>query len=324
MTHFIDRRRALMVLACAAATLPAVASAQSDFPNKSIRVIVPFAAGSGADGATRVIAEQMQRTLGQTLVVENRPGGSGAVAVLAVKQAPADGYTILVGTNSPMSVNPIVMKNPGYDSVKDFKPVNGILRSMNVWYVANESPIRSIPDLITAARSKPVSVGSYSAGYHLGIEWVATLGGVKVNYVNYKGQAQAITDVIGRALDVGMGDMSGALPLIQSGKIRAIGVSGATRHPGLPTVPAIRETFPEYENYAWTSFFVRAETPPEVHGKLVAAMQAALRSPEMKRYFEVNGSDPMVDFGPDRMSEHLRQEIARFRRVADAAGIKAE
>ena len=262
MTRPTNPRRALMVLACAAAVLPATAPAQSDFPNKPIRVIVPFAAGSGADGATRVIAEQMQRTLGQTLVVENRPGGSGAVAVLAVKQAPADGYTVLVGTNSPMSVNPIVMKNPGYDSVKDFKPVNGILRSMNVWYVANESPIRSIPDLVAAAKSKPVSVGSYSAGYHLGIEWVAALGGVKVNYVNYKGQAQAITDVIGRALDVGMGDMSGALPLIQSGKIRAIAVSGATRHPGLPNVPAIRETFPEYENYAWTSFFVRAETPP--------------------------------------------------------------
>jgi tripartite-type tricarboxylate transporter receptor subunit TctC len=148
--------------------------------------------------------------------------------------------------------------------------------------------------------------------------------GVKVNYVNYKGQAQAITDVIGRTLDVGMGDMTGALPLIQSGKIRAIGVSGATRHPGLPNVPAIRETFPEYENYAWTSFFVRAETPSDAHGKLVSAMQTAMRSPEMKRYFEVNGSDPMTDFGPERMAEHLRLEIARFRRVAEAAGIKPE
>jgi tripartite-type tricarboxylate transporter receptor subunit TctC len=322
MTRFIDRRCALIALAAAA--LPGTALAQSDFPNKPIRVIVPFAAGSGADGATRVIAEQMQRILGQTLMVENRPGASGAVAVLAVKQAPADGYTILVGTNSPMSVNPVVMKNPGYDSTKDFKPVNGILRSMNVWYVANESPIRSIPELVAASKIKPVSVGSYSAGYQLGVEWVATLGGVKVNYVNYKGQAQAITDVIGRTLDVGMGDMSGALPLIQSGKIRAIGVSGATRHPALPNVPAIRETFPEYENYAWTSFFVRAETPSDAHGKLVTAMQTALRSPEMKRYFEVNGSDPMTDFGPERMAEHLRLEIVRFRRVAEAAGIKPE
>jgi tripartite-type tricarboxylate transporter receptor subunit TctC len=272
-----------------------------------------------------VIAEQMQRVLGQSLVVENRPGASGAVAVVAVKQAPADGYTILVGTNSPMSVNPIVMKNPGYDSTKDFKPVNGILRSMNVWYVAPESPIRGIADLVTAARSgKSTSVGSYSAGYQLGVEWVAVLGNTKFNYVNYKGQAQVITDVLGRTLDAGMGDMSGALPLIQSGKLRALAVSGATRHPSLPNVPTVRELYPEYENYAWTSFFVRAEVPADVHAKLVSAMQTALRTPEMKRYFEANGSDPMVDFGPERMAEHLRQEIARFRRVADAAGIKPE
>ena len=317
----LTRRSFTALLATAA--LPAMA--QSDFPNKPIRVIVPFGAGSGADGATRVIAEQMQRVLGQSMVVENRPGASGAVAVVAVKQAPADGYTILVGTNSPMSVNPIVMKNPGYDSTKDFKPVNGILRSMNVWYVAPESPIRGIADLVAAARSgKPTAVGSYSAGYQLGIEWVAVLGNTKFNYVNYKGQAQVITDVLGRTLDAGMGDMSGALPLIQSGKLRAIAVSGATRHPGLPNVPTIRELYPEYENYAWTSFFVRAEVPADVHAKLVSAMQTALRTPEMKRYFEANGSDPMVDFGPDRMAEHLRQEIARFRRVADAAGIKPE
>jgi tripartite-type tricarboxylate transporter receptor subunit TctC len=317
----LSRRSFTALLATAA--LPAVA--QSDFPNKPIRVIVPFGAGSGADGATRVIAEQMQRVLGQSLVVENRPGASGAVAVVAVKQAPADGYTILVGTNSPMSVNPIVMKNPGYDSTKDFKPVNGILRSMNVWYVAPESPIRGIADLVAAARSgKPTSVGSYSAGYQLGVEWVAVLGNTKFNYVNYKGQAQVITDVLGRTLDAGMGDMSGALPLIQSGKLRALAVSGAARHPSLPNVPTVRELYPEYENYAWTSFFVRAEVPADAHAKLVSAMQTALRSPEMKRYFEANGSDPMVDFGPERMAEHLRQEIARFRRVADAAGIKPE
>ena len=201
----LTRRTFTSLLALAAAP----SFAQADFPNKPIRVIVPFGAGSGADGATRVIAEQMQRVLGQSMVVENRPGASGAVAVVAVKQAPADGYTILVGTNSPMSVNPIVMKNPGYDSTKDFKPVNGILRSMNVWYVALESPIRGIADLVAAARSgKSTSVGSYSAGYQLGVEWVAVLGNTKFNYVNYKGQAQVITDVLGRTLDAGMGDMS--------------------------------------------------------------------------------------------------------------------
>jgi tripartite-type tricarboxylate transporter receptor subunit TctC len=316
--------RIRLLAAWAGIVASTAAVAQADFPNKPIRLLVPFAAGSGADGSARVIADQMQRLLGQPVLVDNRPGGSGAVAATAVKQAPPDGYTMLVATNSPMSVNPVVMKAPGYDAVKDFKAVHGIARSMNVWYVANDSPIRTIPDLVAAGKAKPINVGTYSAGYRLAMAWLANLSGATINYVPYKGQSQAITDVIGHQLDAGMGDLSGALPLIQSGKMRAIAVSGETRHPDLPTVPTIRETYPDYANYAWTSFYVRADTPPAIHAKLVDAMKKALQTREASNYFVANGSEPMLTFGPEEMTRYQVDEIARFQRIADAAGIKAE
>ena len=298
--------------------------AQTEFPTKPIRMMVPFTAGSGADGSARILAEQMQRSLGQSVLVENRPGGSGAVAAIAVKQAAADGHTIMVASNSPMSVNPIVMKNPGYDAVKDFKAVHGISRSMNVWYAANESPFKNIGELITAGKAKALNIGSYSAGYQLGIAWLSNLSQARLTYVPYKGQSQVINDVIGRQLDAGMGDLGGALPLIKAGKIRALAVSGEARHPSLPDVMTIRELYPEYANYAWTSFYVRAETPPAVHAKLVEAMKKGLASKEAANYFLANGSEPMMDFGPERMTKYQLDEIERFRKIADAAGIKAE
>lgn len=301
------------------------AIAQSaDFPNKPIRVVVPFNAGSGADGSARVIAEQMQRILGQPMLVENKPGASGSVAAVHVKTQPADGYTILVATNSPMSVNPVVMKNPGYDSVKDFKPIHGIARSVNLWYVSNESPYKTIGDLVAAGKTKPLNVGSYSAGYQLGIAWLGNMTGARFQYVPYKGQAQVITDVVGGQLDAGMGDLGGAITLVQSGKIRALAVSGDKRMAGLPNVPTIKETHPEYENYAWTTFFVRSDTPPAVHAKLVEAMKKALTTKESLEYFEKQNSIPMLTFGPDEMAKYQREEIARFKRIADAAGIKPE
>lgn len=324
---FNRNRRTALKLTLAAATPWAtsrVIAQTGDFPNKPIRMLVPFAAGSGADSSARVVADQMQRVLGQSIIVENRPGASGAVAAIAVKQAPADGYTIMVGSNSPMAVNPITVKNLPYDPVKDFKALHGIGRSQNVWYVANESPVKNLPELLALGKTKPLTIGTYSAGYQLAFEWVSILSKVKFTYVPYKGQAQVITDIIGRQLDVGIGDMGGALPLIITNKFRAIAVSGDTRHPSLPNVPTVKETFPEYSNYAWTALWVRAETPADQHAKLVDAMKKAMRTPEFAKYIETQGSEPMYDFGPEAMGKYQVEEIERFRKVAEAAGIKPE
>jgi tripartite-type tricarboxylate transporter receptor subunit TctC len=312
-----------LVMLCAISVSTAHAQG-ADFPNKPIRMISPFAAGSGADSSARAMADQMQRILGQPVVVENKPGASGAVAAVSVKQAPADGYTIMVGTNSPMSVNPIVIKNLGYDPLKDFKALHGIGRSQNLWYVANESPIRNITDLVAQARARGANVGSYSAGYQLAMEWVALVAKTKLTYVPYKGQGQIFTDVIGRQLDAGVGDLGGALSLVLSGKMRAIAVSGDSRHPALPNVPAIKEVWPEYVNYSWTAFWVRTETPAPIHAKLVAATNQAMKTPESTKYFETQGSEPMYTFGPAEMGRYQLDEYQRFKGIADIVGIKPE
>ena len=317
------------VILCAALVLSMLSAGQvvaqaTDFPNKPIRMLAPFAAGSGADSSARALAEQMQRTLGQPVLVENRPGASGAVAAMAVKQAPADGYTIMVGSNSPMSVNPIVVKNLGYDPLKEFKAVHGIGRSQNIWYVANESPVKTMQDLVAQARTRSLNIGSYSAGYQLAMEWVGLASKTKLTYVPYKGQAQVFTDVIGRQLDAGVGDLGGALSLILSGKMRAIAVSGEARHPALPNVPALREVWPDYINYSWTAFWVRTETPADVHAKLVAATNRAMKTPELTKYFESQGSEPMYTYGPTEMGRYQAEEYQRFKSIADTVGIKPE
>ena len=296
----------------------------SDFPSKPLRMLVPFAAGSGADSSARALAEQMQRTLGQSVMVENRPGASGAVAVMAARQAPADGYTILVGSNSPMSVNPIFIKNLGYDPLKEFKAIHGIGRSQNLWYVANESPVKNISDLVALARTRQLNVGSYSAGYQLAMGWVSILAKVNLTYVPYKGQAQVFSDVIGHQLDAAVGDLGGALALIQSGKMRAIAVSGEARHPALPNVQALREVWPEYINYSWTAFWLRTETPADVHAKLVTAVNRAMKTPELTRYFESQGSEPMYTYGPVDMGRYQFEDYQRSKLIADTVGIKPE
>lgn len=317
----MTRRTAVGLIALAAT--PAF-SQTSDFPSKPIRMIAPFAAGSGADSSARVLAEQMQKTLGQPVMVENRPGASGAIAAMAVKQAPADGHTIMIGSNSPMAVNPIVIKNLPYDPLKEFKAVHGIGRAQNVWYVATDSPVKTMNDLLAMGKSKPLNIGSYSAGYQLAIGWVSVLSKVALTYVPYKGQAQVFSDVIGRQLDAGMGDFGGALSIIQSGKMRAIAVSGENRHPSLPNVPTLREIWPEYINYSWTAFWVRTETPADVHAKLVAAVSRGMRTPEMTKYYETQGAEPMFSFGPTEMGRYQADEYQRFKGIADTIGVKPE
>ena len=295
----------------------------SEFPSKPIREVVGFAAGSGADSTARLVAEQMQRTLGQPVLVDNKPGASGAIAVQHVKAQPADGHTILLASYSPMSVNPIVMKHPGYDPVTDFKAVHGLVRSATAWFVANESPYRTIGDLIAAGKRKPLTIGSYGAGYQLSIAWLANLSGSQLSYLPYKGQGQVVTDVMGGQIDAGAGDLGGVMALIQSGKLRALAVASDKRVTALPGVPTIMETQPGYENYGWTSLFVRAETPPAAHAKLVDAVKKAMASRETLDYLEARNS-MALNLGPEEMARYLRDEIARFRRVAEAAGIKPE
>ena len=324
----LDRSRwTAWILTLLAGAMPAAAAqAQPAFPERALRVIVPFTPGSGSDISARFFGEKLAGELGQPVVIENRPGAAGNIGLQAAKAAPADGYTIVLASNSPMCVNPLVMKDLPYDPVHDFKPISGLSRGMNVVLVPPDSPYDSLQELVAAARAAkaPMNVGTYSEGYRLAAEWLASLGGFAFANVPYKGQAPIITDVIGGRLDFALVDLGGARELIQDGKVKALAVSGEQRNRSLPDIPTIRESgYADYVQYSWASFYVRSETPPEATSTLAAALQKILDTDEARAFVARRGSE-LMPYPPERMAAFQRSEQDRFRRIAEAAGIRPQ
>lgn len=308
------------------ALLSGALHAQTGFPNKAIRIVVPTSAGSGSDTTARYFGEQLATALGQPVLIDNKPGANGVIAAMAVKQAPADGYTIFLGTNTHMAVNPIVVKDIPYDAIKDFKPVTGLARGMMVFVAAPGSKLNTIPDLVAAAKasSQKLNVGTYTAGFHLSAEWFgATSGTTSVN-VPYKGAPEVFTALIGNQLDWSVSDLIAAMPQVKGGKLKALGVSGEKRHPDYPDIPTIKESgYADYVNYTWTSMYIRSETPEPVTAKLVETMQKILATQGARDFIAKIGSDPLL-LGPAEMRRFQVAETERFRRIADGAGIKPE
>jgi len=299
-------------------------SQTSGYPDKPIKVVVPLAAGSGGETFARFFAEKLAAILGQPFIVENAPGGNGIIGAMIVKRAPADGYTILQGTSAIISLNPITIKNLPYDPIKDFKPVHGILRGMNVFLVAENSRLHSLADLVAAAKSSkiPLSVGTFSPQYQIAQEWFASLAGTKFNNIPYKGGGAVVTDLIGGQLDFAVTDLSSSAPLIKAGRVRALAVSGDARHPLFPDIPTVRESgFPEFVNYSWGSFYVRAETPDEIVTKLADAMDKAMSTNEAKEFAVKTGGVELMTLGPAAMRKFQMDEQARFQGAAKTAGI---
>ncbi len=302
-----------------------LAAAQpAPYPNRAIRIVVPFTAGSGSDNSSRYFGEQIATLLGQPVVVENKPGANGIIALQAVKSAPADGYTVLLASNSPMAVNPLVLKDLGYDSVKDFKPVSGLTRGMNVLLVSNDSKFASIDALLAAGRKRALNMGTYSAGYELAGAWLSSVSGAKFINVPYKGQAPIVTDVIGNQLDFALVDLGGAMPLIKGGRVRALAVTGEARNADLPEVPTVRERgFETYVQYSWVSFYVHMNTPDDVTARLAGALQTALAAPGARDFVRKSGAELMA-YPPEKMRAFHLSEIERFRHIAQAAGVRPQ
>jgi tripartite-type tricarboxylate transporter receptor subunit TctC len=321
----------LFTTCVAAASLLAAAAAFAQdkaaaFPSRPIRIFVPFTAGSGADSSSRFYGEMIGKTFGQQVLVENKPGGSGIVAVQATRQAPADGHTILMGSNSPAVVNAIMIKNLPYDPFKDLRPLFGISMSPVAFAVKADSPHRTVGDLVAAAKkeNRPLQLGNYSAGYQLVAAWLGTAAGVPVTHIPYKGGAQMLTDVVGGQVEVGVIDFSGTQELMKGGRIRVLAITGDKREAKYPDIPTMRESgFPEFQTWVWSAFFVRAETPDDVVDKLAAAVHKAMTSPEGRAYQATLPSAPLV-MGPKELGEFQKREYERFKKVADLAGMRPE
>ena len=321
MKRFVTIAWALLALA---SLLPAGAQAQSgDYPNRFIKMIVLFGPGGASDVAARFFGSKIEPALGQQMVVENRTGAGGTVGVMAVKNAPADGYTILVATNTPMSINPITEKDLPYDPTRDFKPISGMIKVQNVLLVAADSPIKSLSDMVSMAkvRSKPMTVGTFSVGHQMTTEWLAGVAGFKFTNVPYKSGGDILNNLIGGEIDVGSVDLPSAAALIKAGKVRALATTGEKRHPLYADVPTVSETYPEYVTYSWSSLYVRRETPEIATRKLIDAVQAALSTPEAAE-FATRASGELMPLDPVQMEAMQIAELKRFSAIARAAGIQ--
>lgn len=315
---------ALLVVAPLIFMSPSFAQTR-DFPNRPIRLIAPFGPGSGADRTGRFYADLLSKVLGQPAVVENRAGASGAVGAVAVKNAPADGYTLLIAGWSAQAVNPIVIEDLPYDPIRDFRPISGLQRSALGFYVPANSKLQNLSDLIAAAKSskQSLNVGTISQGQEIVLAWFASVAGVKFQNVPYKNSGQMLTDAMAGQIHMAIENIPSTVPMVRAGKLRMLAATSETRHPEHPTVPTVKESgYPEFVNYGWSGLYARSETPDEIVAILADAMQKVLASTASQEYAKKLGSEVMM-FGPAAMRKYEADQLANFRRVAQAAGIKA-
>lgn len=309
------------VLAGAAALgFPYLARAQG----KVIRVIVPFTAGSGSDEGARFYAELISKSLGRSVVVENKPGASGLIAVRTVLAEPADGNTILLGSNSLIAVNPVMVKNLGYDPFKELVPLHGLAISAAAFVTSNESPFHSIADVVARykASGKPISVGNYSEGYRLVGEWLAQETDIQVTAVPYKGGAPMVTDLVGNRLDIALNDITGIAQMAKANKLRVLAITGGTRDKLLPDTPTMKELgYAGFESYVWSSFSMKAGTPADKMKELAAAISAAQATDAAKAY-QARRAGTFLTKSLGELGEFQRSEYQRFKRVAEKANIQ--
>jgi len=305
------------VAALAAAPLRSLAQ---PYPARAIRIIVPFASGSGSDAAARWFADRMMPLLGRPLIVENRPGAEGAVGMMVAKSEPADGYTIVQGGISPSVVNAVMVKDLRYDPVRDFRPVLGYGRNMNVILVAPQSPFKTIDDLLSRRpRRESLNVVTFSTTLRLAVAWLSQLSGVPMTNIPYRGQGLAIGDVIGGQVDMAFVDLGGSSTLLRDGKVRALAVTGEARSENFPDIPTLRESgLKDYAFYSWNAFFVRSEVPGAICDRLADAVRTVMTSRDtIENYYKPRGTEG-IPLSPARMRALQQAEIARFRAIAES------
>jgi tripartite-type tricarboxylate transporter receptor subunit TctC len=323
-------RATLVLFALAAWVLLSALSndkAWAGYPDRIVKIVVPFAPGGGTDVIARTLAQEMARDLGVTVVIENKPGAGTIIGTQAVAASEPDGYTLLMGTFAN-AVNPSLHAKLPYDPHKDFAPVALIARSFNVVVVNPGSPIKSMADLIAAAKADPdkLSYGTFGTGTsaHLAGELFKNMAKVNLTTVAYKGAAPAITDLIGGQIQVMFTTVASAASLIEAGRLRALAVTSAERSPAFPDLPTVAEAgVPGYAAESWYGLFAPAKTPADVIDRLNKSAAMAVQSEAFKR-LGVNEGLVMIARPPEALDRYLRGEEERWRKVIQDAGIKIE
>ncbi len=323
-----DSRRPLLLAALASAlglASPLAAQAQA-FPAKPLTFVVPFAAGSATDQLARALGQSLTEQTKQAVVVENKAGASGMMAAQQVARAAADGYTVLITTNTTHAANEHLYKKLPYDPVKDFAPLTGLGKGGQVMVVNMASPYKSVGELVAAARKAPgkLSFGSGSSSSRMAGEMLKQLAGVDILHVPYKSNPLAITDLLGGQIDFMITDTSTGVPQVKAGKLRALGYSTQKRSVQLPDVPTIDEAGVKgYDMGYWFAAYAPAGTPPAVVARLNELLQTAVKSAGAKAFFDTAGSEAWTTT-PDELARFQGAETQKWGRVIKAAGIEAE
>ena len=308
-------------------TLAGNVFAQS-FPTKPVRMVVPLVPGGNQDIVARAVAEQLSKSLGQPVIVENRPGQSAIVGTQYVKNAPADGYTLLSIAVTFARV-PGVVKAAGYDPRTDFTGVSLVCRIPQVLVVNPSNPARTLQELVAQAKAKPGDItyggsGNGSTG-HVAAELFMRAAGIKLTQVSYKGNAQALVDVMGGQIAMMFDQVSTSAAQVRGGKLRALAVTSRERSSVLPEVPSLHELgYADFDDVTWNGIVAPAATPREVLARLHSAVAKALANPEMKKKYAERGIDLVSSASPEEFTQYFRAEADSFVKLVKEAGIQVE
>jgi tripartite-type tricarboxylate transporter receptor subunit TctC len=322
-------RMILSVLCAAFVTCSAQAQSPADtYPNKPIRIVVPFAPGGIVDTSARVVGQELSKRWGQQVVVENRPGGNGFIGVMATVKSPADGYTLLMAHTGEFAVNPAIFPDVPYDLDRDLVPITMITEAPMVVVVNSSLPIKSMQDLLATAKAKPGTVGVSTPGTgsinHLVLEWMNLNTGVKFLHVPYRGGAPAITATAGGEVPAGKAALGSAMPHIKSGRVRVLAVTTAERSFVDKSWPTLIESgVRDVQSSIWAGLFAPKGVPQPIIEKLYAEIASILQMPEVKDRFAAGGGTP-GGMRPEAFGESIRKEAASLKKVAVAANVKPE
>ena len=312
----------------ALALLSLFAPARADFPDKPIKIVVPYPPGGTTDLLARAIAPRLSERLKQPVVVENRAGAGGVIGAQAVMRSPADGYTILFGTVATHGILPVLQKPAPYDPLKDFAPITLVAYTPNVLLANPALPVKNVAELLALAKAKPgtLNFGSTSQGGspHMSGELLKTMAQIDIQHVPYKGGGPMMIDLIGGQIQLGFDNLPSAIAHVRSGKVRALAVTTAKRWPGAPEIPTLAEAgVPGYEASAWFGLLAPAATPKPVVELLQRHVAAILRLPEVEKQFFEQGAQPSGNT-PDEFARMITGELQKWAKVVAATGVKLE
>ena len=318
------RKSAIALIGAAIALMQPAAA--DDYPARAVSFVVPYAAGGATDQLARTLGQHLEAKLGKPFVIENKQGASSAVGATFVSKSPADGYTILMGTSTTMAINVSVFKKLSYQPLVELTPVALIANSPFVLVVNNELPVKTVADLVELAKKRPGELTYASSGpgsaHHLDMQLLASMTGIKLVHAPYKGSLPALNDIVGGHVQMMFSDMSAALPLIRSGKVRALGISTAKRSAEAPEIPTVAEGgVPGYDAAAWQMVIAPTKTPNDVLDKLHATLREFQTTGEFKTAVSRRGLEQLVTPSRPDLIRFVEAEIVRWRKVVVDAGL---